>query len=109
MRVEVTSHGYEILTIRSPIIESDTAGEFALEVRRPDPGQVGVSREARTGTINDLSEFASSIESAGEPVLGALTKRLSRILDEDGRFSTRTHREIPADRRASVLPEGPVH
>jgi hypothetical protein len=28
MHVDVASHGHEILSIRSPIIESDTAGEF---------------------------------------------------------------------------------
>ena len=34
---------------------------------------------------------------------------LSRTLDDDGRFSTRTHCEIPANRRASVLLESLDH
>jgi hypothetical protein len=34
---------------------------------------------------------------------------LSRTFDDDGRFSTRTHHEIPAKRRASILLEALDH
>jgi hypothetical protein len=52
----------------------------------------------------DTGREAWARELLTSPVFG-----LSRTLDDDGRFSTRTHREIPANRRASASLQGLVH
>jgi hypothetical protein len=45
----------------------DTAGEFPSASERPEPGQDEGPREGENASADDSAEFASCIESAGEP------------------------------------------
>ena len=67
MRVEVASHGQGLLTIRSPIIESDTAGQFAGVARGPGFRLPGELILPRLRLILGRREFASSITVGSGP------------------------------------------
>ena len=68
------------------------------------------SREQDAETNGPITALGTRSHGAAvQTIESAAESGLSCTLDDDGRFSTRTHREIPADRRASVLSAGLVH